>query len=180
ATMPLMTRKKTASSAPGSVPVGTVVAYVGSIAPSGWLLCNGAEISRSGPYANLFALIGVAYGTGNGTTTFNIPDLRGYFIRGLDSRANASAIDKYFTENASARPLGSPQADAVIEHIHKTIVTGQGGLTTASSGNDFTSDGPVNIPIDTGNPLDPTNTAIVISKTETRPKNIAMNYIIKY
>jgi len=56
-------------------PTGTVQAYAGSASPSGWLLCDGSAVSRS-TYAKLFALIGTTYGVGNGSTTFNIPDLR--------------------------------------------------------------------------------------------------------
>jgi microcystin-dependent protein len=61
----------------GTLPmVGVVTMYAGSAAPAGWLLCNGAEVSRT-TYADLFALIGTYYGAGNGSTTFNLPDLRG-------------------------------------------------------------------------------------------------------
>lgn len=59
-----------------SVPVGVVVSFAGTAAPSGWVLCNGAAISRTA-YAALFAVLGTAHGTGDGATTFNLPDLRG-------------------------------------------------------------------------------------------------------
>lgn len=62
-------------------PAGTVIAYAPNSAPSGYLLCNGAEVSRT-TYADLFAKIGTTYGTGNGSTTFNVPDLNGRFIQG--------------------------------------------------------------------------------------------------
>ena len=62
---------------PGWVPVGTVSQYVGAGDPSTtWLICDGRELSRTA-YAALFAALGTAYGEGNKTTTFNIPDLRG-------------------------------------------------------------------------------------------------------
>ena len=63
---------------------GHISLYGGSTAPSGWMLCNGAAISRT-DYAALFAAIGTKYGVGNGTTTFNIPDLRGRIPVGLDA-----------------------------------------------------------------------------------------------
>jgi microcystin-dependent protein len=58
------------------VSVGTILMFGGSAAPSGWLLCNGAEVSRTA-YADLFAVIGTSFGTGDGSTTFILPDLRG-------------------------------------------------------------------------------------------------------
>lgn len=57
-------------------PTGAINAYAGSIAPTGWLLCDGAAVSRA-TYADLFALIGTTYGIGDGTSTFNLPDLKG-------------------------------------------------------------------------------------------------------
>lgn len=67
-----------------AMPPGSVVSYAGSVAPSGWLLCDGSAVSRTGATAALFAAIGTTYGTGNGTTTFNLPDLRGRVVAGLD------------------------------------------------------------------------------------------------
>jgi microcystin-dependent protein len=57
------------------IPVGGLMPYAGSTSPEGWLLCDGTAINRT-TYANLFALIGTTYGSGNGTTTFNVPDMR--------------------------------------------------------------------------------------------------------
>ena len=58
------------------VPIGTMFPFAGNICPSSFLFCNGAAISRT-TYANLFAIIGTAYGTGDGSTTFNVPDFTG-------------------------------------------------------------------------------------------------------
>ena len=66
-----------------AAPAGTVAYIAGSAAPAGWLKANGAEVSRT-TYAPLFAAIGTRYGAGNGTSTFNLPDLRGEFVRGWD------------------------------------------------------------------------------------------------
>jgi len=60
---------------PVSVPIGAISAYGGAQAPAGWLLCNGQAVSRAA-YAALFNVIGVTYGSGDGATTFNLPDLR--------------------------------------------------------------------------------------------------------
>ena len=62
-------------------PVGTIMPYGGATVPSGYLLCNGQVVSRT-TYAALFAAIGTTYGTGDGSTTFNVPDLRGKFAEG--------------------------------------------------------------------------------------------------
>lgn len=66
------------------VPPGSVSAYAGISVPGGWLYCDGSAIDRT-IYADLFASIGTTYGNGNGTTTFNIPNLRGRNVIGLNS-----------------------------------------------------------------------------------------------
>ena len=63
--------------------VGQVIFTAGGVAPAGFLKCDGAVASRS-TYAALFAVCGTTFGVGNGSTTFNLPDLRGEFVRGWD------------------------------------------------------------------------------------------------
>lgn len=67
-----------------TTPIGGIQAYAGSIAPNGYLLCDGQEVSRI-TYAELYALIGTTYGAGDGSTTFNVPNLKGKVIVGYDS-----------------------------------------------------------------------------------------------
>jgi len=86
---------------------GSVTFFAMSTPPAGWLKCNGAAISRT-IYANLFIAIGTTYGTGDGTTTFNLPDLRGEFIRGWD---DGKGVDK-------ERRFGSWQKDSFNIHQH--------------------------------------------------------------
>lgn len=144
----------------GSVtPVGSVIAYAGSPSPQGYLECNGNEYSRA-VYDKLFAAIGTLYGSGNGSTTFNVPDLRGEFIRGLDA---GKGVD----EN---RVLGSSQEDAVKAHSHDNnkqyttvLRSSDGAVRPVAYYNSNTADAQTGI---TGD-------------TETRPRNIAMMYIIK-
>ena len=95
-----------------SIPSGTVIHFAGQTAPTGWLKANGAAISRTA-YAALFAAIGTTYGAGDGHSTFNLPDLRGEFIRGWD---DGRGIDR-------GRALGSAQGDA-IRNITGSIDTG--------------------------------------------------------
>lgn len=74
----------TMSGATAALPTGTIQMYGGASAPTGWLLCNGSAISRS-VYSTLFSAIGTSYGAGDGSTTFNIPDLVGRVPVGLSS-----------------------------------------------------------------------------------------------
>lgn len=67
----------------GGIPVGTILPYGGATAPAGFLLCNGGAISRT-TYANLFSVIGTAYGAGDGNTTFNLPNTTDRYLRGND------------------------------------------------------------------------------------------------
>ena len=83
-------------------PSGQVAFFAGQDAPAGWLKANGAAVSRT-VYAALFAAIGTRYGAGDGSTTFNLPDLRGLFLRALDE---GKGIDV-------GRVLGSHQTDAM-------------------------------------------------------------------
>ena len=81
---------QTAVGSLGGVPSGSVSAYAGSSAPSGWLLCSGGAVSRA-TYAALFAIIGTTYGAGDGSTTFNLPDLRGRVAAGVDNMGGSAA-----------------------------------------------------------------------------------------
>ena len=73
-----------------ALPTGAVLPFAGASAPSGHLLCFGQAISRS-TYSDLFTAIGTVYGVGNGSTTFNIPDLRGRVVAGQDDMGGTSA-----------------------------------------------------------------------------------------
>lgn len=73
------------------LPPGTILAYGGASAPAGYLLCDGAAVSRN-TYKPLWDAIGAAYGAGNGTTTFNVPDLRGKFPLGVAVSGTANAL----------------------------------------------------------------------------------------
>lgn len=68
-----------------SVPIGVVMAYGGTTAPTNWLICDGSTVSRI-TYADLFSVIGTSFGSGDGSTTFNLPDLRSRVPLGKDSR----------------------------------------------------------------------------------------------
>lgn len=84
----------TVISAYSALPTGTVAPFAGSTAPASYLLCDGAAISRT-TYATLFGVIGTSFGIGDGTTTFNLPNLKGRSIFGYDSAdADFNALGK--------------------------------------------------------------------------------------
>ena len=83
-------RSKTGFTVTPEVPTGVLYPYVGSSAPSGYVLCDGSAISRT-TYAELFAVLGTAYGSGDGSTTFNVPDLRGRVPAGKDNMGGSAA-----------------------------------------------------------------------------------------
>ena len=84
------------------VPVGAMFIWLTNTAPNGWLLCYGQAISRT-TYAKLFSLIGTTFGIGNGSTTFNLPDLRGRLPLGQDDMGGTSANR---VTNAQADTIG--------------------------------------------------------------------------
>jgi len=87
---------------PCRVPVGAMFIWLTDTAPAGWLLCYGQAISRA-IYAKLFGIIGITFGIGDGSTTFNLPDMRGRLPLGQDDMGGASA-DR--VTNAEADSIG--------------------------------------------------------------------------
>lgn len=114
------------------VPTGTILAFGGVTAPSGFLICNGSAVSRT-TYANLFAVIGTRYGAGNGSTTFNVPNLNnGSFPRGV---APSAVGTKY---NASLPPL-TASSNGAHTHTRGTMeIVGQVG-TEAKIWSEYTT-----------------------------------------
>ena len=182
------------------VPSGSVFCMAVATVPSGYLECNGAAVSRT-TYAALFAIIGTNYGTGNGSSTFNLPDLRGEFVRGFDNGRGAD----------SGRSIASSQGASNASHNHSISASGTtstrsltgsvnvisesfagfGGSATGV----FTKKGGFNAGGTPGGPdsnncggfdMDAShNHTVTVSGTtgsqgsEARPRNVAMMYIIK-
>ena len=90
-------------SASTGVPAGTIIHYAGLTVPSGWLICNGANVSRT-DYAALFAAIGTIYGTGDGSTTFGLPNLDGRFLEGTTYTGSVGTYHSAGLPNISGRP----------------------------------------------------------------------------
>ena len=150
-------------------PAGTIIINPHENIPAGYLECNGAEISRT-TYPELFSAIGIRYGIGNGETTFNIPDLRGYFLRGWDHGAGNDPDAATRTDRGDGTigdNIGTQQNDEFKSHTH-TAPT----YPNAGSGTDLISDG-------TGTAVGTLTTAPT-GGNETRPKNINVMYCIKY
>ena len=136
------------------VPTGAIAYFPYAAAPFGWLKANGAAVSRT-VYANLFAVIGTAYGSGDGRTTFNLPDLRGEFIRSWD---DGRTVD-------NGRVLGSWQADEFRSHSHGIGISRMSDTDRGSN--------PSTVSVDTVGQTDPAG------GIETRPRNIALLACIK-
>lgn len=115
-----------------SIPTGAYLPYGGTTAPTGFLLCDGTAVSRT-TYADLFAVIGTSYGTGDGATTFNVPDLRGRApfgrdnMGGLDATRIPSAITGRLSIGGSG---GAAQTTLTTDNIPAHTHTG----TTSSDG----------------------------------------------
>lgn len=104
------------------IPAGAVMPFAMNSAPSGWLAANGDAVSRS-TYAALFTAIGTTYGAGDGSTTFALPDLRGYFVRGSGTNSDSVASGTF----------GAKQAASLLNHTH----TGTTGTESADHTHTF-------------------------------------------
>lgn len=152
-----------------TTPPGAIMAFARSTPPSSyWLVCDGRAVSRS-TYSNLFSAIGTTFGAGNGSTTFNLPDLRGVFVRGWDT---GRGFD-------NGRAFGSFQGDAIRNITgsfgadDRMTYEGMGGAfyhtgwhNTGSQG----SDGGVIIHFDASR--------VVPVASDNRPRNIALLHCI--
>jgi microcystin-dependent protein len=113
------------------IPAGTVITSALDVAPTGWMLCDGAEVNRS-TYASLFAAIGTSYGSGDGVTTFNIPNLKGRTAFGKDSaQAQFDALGET-GGNKLIQGHGSGTATGYGLTYSESVLTAT-GLTTAQN-----------------------------------------------
>jgi microcystin-dependent protein len=170
------------------VPTGTILPFTGTAIPAGFLACDGAAVSRT-QYAALFAIVGVSFGQGDQITTFNVPDLRGRFLRGVDGSAGNDPDKVSRTASgaggATGNAIGSFQASAFASHVHGLNdpghihhLSGGGSCGCGVDGADLTQAWP-NSPHNS----DPSVTGVSIQATggsgETRPVNIYVGWIIK-
>ena len=171
------------------VPTGAVFCVAVATIPTGYLECNGAAVNRT-TYAALFSFIGTQYGAGNGSSTFNLPDLRGEFVRGFD---NGRGVD-------SGRSIGSSQSGQNLSHDHDADASATSNVSDPGhrhpsrgygndddGGNQFTGSGNNSV---RNNAIEDATTGISVATNvsidvdndggnEARPRNVAMMYIIK-
>ena len=159
-------------------PPGMIMPFGATTPPTGWLACNGAAVSRT-TYAGLFSILGTSWGTGDGSTTFNVPDLRGVFLRGFD---NGRGYD-------TDRTFASYQTDGYPSHTHTVTDPGHthtytaGGVATGIVQGGFTQGVQLSSP-QSGSVSSSSTTGITIASsggnaTEVRPKNVAILYCIR-
>ena len=147
------------------LPAGAVMPFAMLTPPQGWLAANGVAYSRS-TYATLFAAIGTTFGSGDGSTTFNLPDLRGIFVRG--------AYDQTIGGVNYNGTFAAKQGDALQGHEHEM------GQTLRCSGGTAWAGGPFGLQSSSHSTIEKTGFGTPRTATETRPANIALLYCIKF
>lgn len=164
----------------GAMPTGAILPYGSSVAPSGYVLCNGTAYNRT-TYADLFGVIGVKYGVGDGSSTFNVPDTRGRFLAGWDAGTSVlTSVTVSMITGASIGNTGGTQAVALAvaqipSHQHLAWISGSGddeGVQANSSGLGLESNFAANSTVSTG------STGGGGSHSNI-PPSLIINYIIK-
>ena len=150
--------------------IGTIQSHGGPLAPSGYFICDGSAVSRT-VYANLFAILGDSWGEGDGSTTFNVPDLRGLFVRGLDLTGGTRDPDVFtrvawYAGGSTGMNVGSYQGHEFASHQHGVYPLGLYGGGVGLNDGGHNSSGYLSTGATGG--------------SETRPINAYVNYIIKF
>ena len=156
------------------MPVGVVQAYAGTTIPNGWLLCDGSAVSRT-TYANLYACIGDTYGSGDGSTTFNLPNLVDKFIEGSSTAGTEKSAGLPNIEGNFAFGVVSKSAWDV------TTVNGAFYANEATSRNAVNNNGYDTRTSSSRAYFDASRSSSVYgSSTTVQPPALTMRYIIKY
>jgi microcystin-dependent protein len=159
---------------PASAPVpgGKADSPLNHLESQGWMLCDGRYLAVQA-YPELYAVLGSLYGDRNSGAEFRIPDYRGVFLRGFDAGAGMDPDAKYRwdpTGNNTANVVGSLQCDALQDHTHKYDITSPAAVSQSGSA--------------AGTNVTKKQTEGLASparfSSETRPRNIAVNYIIRF
>lgn len=160
----------------GLPPVGSVIAFAGNSSPAGWLLCDGSAVSRE-TYADLFTVIGTTYGSGNGSTTFNLPDLADKFIQGNATSGTVKAaglpnIKGGFSIRGNASLATVSNATGLGSAIDVVSST---ALTNSNAGGGSGANYARNVKLDAS-----ASDSIYGNSTTVQPPALTMRYIIKY
>jgi len=168
------------------LPAGAIMPFAMNSAPAGWLAANGTEYAKTGTYAALFEAISTTYGETNGsggagTSHFRVPDLRGYFVRGV----GVAGQNGTNSDGTASGTFGTKQADELKAHTHGVTDPGHTHGTDPYATNQAGSQIGYTSPLTSrfGDDTGSSTTGISIQSTggtETRPKNIAMLYCIKF
>ena len=169
------------------VPTGSVHLMATTTVPSGYLECNGASLSRTGTYANLFSIIGTTWGAVD-SNHFNIPDLRGMFVRGwANTKTGTNDDGRTFAQAQSSRNKSHSHtgsaSSTVTDPGHRHPVKGHGGDDDGGdqltgSNNNATRENAVT-DATTGITVATNVTIAADGEDDARPDNIAMMYVIK-
>jgi microcystin-dependent protein len=160
------------------VPVGCVQAYAGNTLPNGWLLCDGSAVSRT-DYADLYAVVGDTYGNGDGSTTFNLPDLVDKFVEGSATAGteHSAGLPNITGDFSGRRAIFNGSYSNVIfggnngaMHIYNNSETGVSVVAGGAGGSSGTI---VEFSASWSN-------SIYGNSTTVQPPALTMQYIIKY
>ena len=178
-----LTRNDASKLDAGSIqsPAGAVIMFAGASAPSGWLLCNGQAVSRT-TYATLFSAIGTAYGVGDGSTTFNVPNLETKFPRMQAASLGGTGGGTHTHTTAHDHALAGGSTDA---HAQMTFPSGAGiigrqnRLTVASwnETHEVTATSPA---VSTGSTASTTGAKVAGQTAQTTPTSSAVQSLPPY
>lgn len=170
-------------------PTGAMLPYAGASAPTqtiggvaAWLLCDGTAVSRT-TYADLFALIGTTYGTGNGSTTFNLPDLRGRVPLGAGTGAQNGGTGTGAISGGTsltARTRGAFGGDERLQsHTHEYRDTNNNNLVGGRFSGALNAGATIRVLIENGEDKVYANTTTGAGSGQNMPPFIVTNYLIK-
>lgn len=152
-----------------TTPAGAITIFGGTTAPNGWLICDGSEVSRT-TYADLFAVIGTTYGSGDGATTFKLPDIRGLFPIGYDPND---------TDFNTLGKTGGSKTDDLSNAYAKIGISSDGHIYAAESGGSYNASRSLSGGY-AGASGSKHNSSGLGGSVSTLPPHIVFNYIIKY
>jgi microcystin-dependent protein len=163
--------------------VGMIAPFAMTSPPIGWLACDGSAVSRTVTYSALFAVLSTTWGTGDGSTTFNLPDLEGAFLRGTGSHGTSNMANG----NDFAGPsVGSFEVDQAQDHRHHIMTDGGAGIGTNNIGANAAyrqvtlANNDYNEWVVAGNPSTNNSQGTPRVGDETMPFNAGVKYCIKY
>lgn len=165
--------QSTSTSLVGFNPPGAVIMYAGTSTPTGYLRCDGTVYSRT-TYSTLFTAISTSYGIGDGSTTFNVPDMRGMFPRGVDE-GSGNDPDSGSRSNSyggnTGDNVGSIQGWQYQEHGHPLAISNTAGGQISGVAGSVTGFPPI---------YDTPNAIQISGGNQTNPINTYFYFIIKY